>query len=138
LLETTKASLIQNPIEGVTVLGFIDDTEKSKRIASSKWIVVPPTTAEDLGLVPIEGRKTCVPSIITPVGGLSEAAGPAAIVCSNSDARALQKSLEEASEMIESDYTNRCHLAYKSLEGYLLAFSFYEDIYSGVATSIKN
>src|SRR5579883_2248811 len=56
----------------VELLGFIDEAEKARRMASSRWLVAPANTQEDMGLTPIEARSVAVPSIVTRDGGLPE------------------------------------------------------------------
>jgi len=75
----------EQQIDGLEILGFVDDATKAARMKNARWVVVPPNTKEDLGLTAIEARNLGVPCIITRDGGLPEAAGKHALVCEPDD-----------------------------------------------------
>ena len=83
-------------IQGVTMLGFVDEATKTDRMKSAKWMVVPPNTREDFGLTAVEARNLGVPCIITRDGGLPEAGGQQALICEPNEPRALAQLLEQA------------------------------------------
>lgn len=110
-------------------VGFVNSDEKSRLLASAKWNVAPAQFEEDLGLTPIEARACGVPSIVTKIGGLPEAAGPAAILCEPFSVPALQRAVERAAEMPREEYVDRCELAKSSLAAYLAPADFYQNAF---------
>ena len=84
---------------------------------------------EDLGLTPIEARSVGVPSIITRDGGLPEAGGKAALIAEPGNVEDLARCLKIAYEMEEEEYANRCHVAKKSLDDFLVPLKFYKDMF---------
>ena len=125
---TKQIAALGNP--GIQVMGHVSNSVKHATIAQSRWIVVPPNTKEDMGLTPIEGRQLKTPAIASDDGGVPESAGPSALIFPAGNVDALRNSLIEASEMSESDYTERAEIAYSSLSDYLKPLSVYKDIYS--------
>lgn len=105
--------------------GFVDHATKSARMAASKWNVAPAAFEEDLGLSPIEARSCGVPSIVSNIGGLPEAAGEVALTCLPGDIPSLRTAIETAASMDEARYQELCMRARKSLEGYLPDPDFY-------------
>lgn len=96
--------LEKHPMPSVSCLGFVDQKEKAKRIALSKWLVAPPNTNEDLGMTPIEARYLSVPCIVSRDGGIPEAAGPSAFLCDPGSIESLQAQLEHVTQIDESKY----------------------------------
>jgi len=122
-------------IVGIDLPGFLAEEEKARRMAGARWLVAPANTCEDMGLTPIEARNVGVPAIVTRDGGLPEAAGPAALLCSRGDVGELAALLERAAEMSAEEYGERAALAKESLRGYLRPLSDYVAIYERVAAS---
>jgi glycosyltransferase involved in cell wall biosynthesis len=111
------------------LLGFLEESDKARRIASAKWLVAPANTKEDMGLTPIEARSVAVPSIVTRDGGLPEAAGDNAILCEPGDVAALAQALETAARMPADEYERRATASRDSLRAYLRPMSAYVAIY---------
>jgi glycosyltransferase involved in cell wall biosynthesis len=107
--------------------GFVDHQEKVGRMASSLWNVAPAAFEEDLGLTPIEARACGVPSIVSNIGGLPEAAGEAALFCDAGDIQSLRSRLEEAAAMGPAEYELRATIAKGSLTDYLPKPRFYTE-----------
>jgi glycosyltransferase involved in cell wall biosynthesis len=120
--------------EGISVLGFLSEAEKGRRIAAAKWLVAPANTNEDMGLTPIEARSVAVPAIVTRDGGLPESGGEAALLCEPGDAVSLRAALERAASMVEEEYFARSVLAKDSLRDYLRPVRVYLDIYTQLAS----
>lgn len=110
--------------------GFVSTAEKHHLLATARWNVAPATFEEDLGLTPIEARACGVPSIVSDIGGLPEAAGPSGLLCQIGDADALRRSLESAVRMPDEEYAARSAVAKKSLEAYLPPEGFYVETFS--------
>lgn len=110
--------------------GFVSTAEKHDLLAHARWNVAPATFEEDLGLTPIEARACGVPSIVSDIGGLPEAAGPSGLLCQVGDADALRRSLEKAVRMPDEEYAARSAVAKKSLETYLPPEGFYVETFS--------
>jgi glycosyltransferase involved in cell wall biosynthesis len=128
IAETVRAEAIA----GISILGFVSEAEKYRRIANCKWLVCPPNTREDMGLTPIEARKLGVPSIVTVDGGIPESAGAHAIFCPPGNPDALARALELAAGLSEEAYRARCEGAARSLDQYLRPLQDYSDIYFSV------
>jgi len=116
-------------VQGVRFLGFVDDGEKARLLASAKWLVAPSHAHEGLGLVVLEARHAGVPCIITRHGGLPEAGGRDAIVCEPSDVPGLAAALRLAAAMPERDYELRATRTRDELTGELVPMSFYPEAY---------
>lgn len=129
LLNELKAELKANPIEGLEIMGRVEETTKYDVIRSSKWIIVPPECLEDMGLTPIEGRLLGVPAIASNIGGVPESAGRHALFFKSGNETELSQLLEQASLMEESEYLARCHGCYESLKSYLKPLDVYYKIY---------
>jgi glycosyltransferase involved in cell wall biosynthesis len=110
--------------------GFVSTAEKHDLLAHARWNVAPATFEEDLGLTPIEARACGVPSIVSDIGGLPEAAGPSGLLCQVGDADALRRSLESAARMPHEEYAARSAVAKKSLKAYLPPEGFYVETFS--------
>lgn len=120
-------------VEGIEVLGFVDETTKTERIKNARWMVVPPNTKEDFGLTAIEARHLGVPCLITRDGGLPEAGGAQALICEPNDPKALARLLEQASQMSESEYAERSRRTREELEVELVPIEFYAQSYRRLA-----
>ena len=114
--------------------GFMSHPEKIERMANARWNVAPAAFAEDLGLSPIEARACGVPSIVSNVGGLPEAAGENALLCEPGDVATLQAALEKAASMSESEYFQRSKDAKESLVFYLPKPGFYTEEFRKLLT----
>ncbi|MFD2826840.1 glycosyltransferase family 4 protein [Leeuwenhoekiella polynyae] len=111
--------------ENVRMPGFVSAATKEKLLASSKWLLAPAKTKEDLGLTPIEARNIGVPAIVTRDGGLPEAGGAAALVAEPGDVNSLLRCMSEAAAMNDEDYKLRADLAKSSLQDFLKPLDFY-------------
>ena len=112
-------------IEGVRVLGFIDEATKTVEMQNARWMVVPPNTKEDFGLTAVEARHLGVPCIITRDGGLPEAGGRRALICEPNDPGALARLLEQAAAMSEGEYAERAKRTREELLTELEPIEFY-------------
>lgn len=128
-LSRIREELIPNGVPGIELLGRVDDHEKWRRIATAKWMVVPPHTLEDMGLTPIEARNLGTPVIASRDGGLTESAGKDALFFEPGNVEALSHKLEEAACMQETSYLSLAEQSQQSLDTYLLPFSFYHQLY---------
>jgi glycosyltransferase involved in cell wall biosynthesis len=113
--------------EFMRVVGFVSTTAKHQLLASARWNVAPAAFEEDLGLTPIESRACGIPSIVSDIGGLPEAAGPAALLCRPGDVASLRRCLEHAAAMPEGEYARRAIAAKESLANYLPGAGFYAE-----------
>ena len=113
----------------IDVLGFVSDERKSDVICHSKWVVVPPHTNEDLGLVPFEARSAGVPCIVSRDGGLPEAAGRDALLCVPGSIDSLREALERAAAMSEEEYHMRSCRTKTELRDQLTPMEFYPCLY---------
>ncbi|MFT3989912.1 MAG: glycosyltransferase family 4 protein [Luteolibacter sp.] len=107
--------------------GFVDHETKAERMASSLWNVAPAAFEEDLGLSPIEARSCGVPSIVTRIGGLPEAAGNHSLLCEPGDVTSLRQALENAVGISPPDYAELANASKESLKGYLPHPGFYAE-----------
>jgi glycosyltransferase involved in cell wall biosynthesis len=110
--------------------GFVDDLTKQQYISSSRWLLAPARTQEDMGLTPIEARSVGVPAIVTRDGGLPESGGQAAIVAEPGDVADLARCMLEAAAMTDEAYRIRAELSRSSLAQYLKPIEFYRLAYS--------
>ena len=131
--EWARAYIAQYAVKGVDIVGFLSEEDKAARMAAAMWLVAPANTREDMGLTPIEARHVAVPAIVTRDGGLPEAAGPAALVCTPGDVAELALALERAAAMPPAEYRERALLARESLRTYLRPMSDYLTIYERVS-----
>jgi glycosyltransferase involved in cell wall biosynthesis len=119
-------------VTGVEMPGFIDDQAKGKRLASTRWLVAPARTREDLGLTPIEARSVGVPVIATRDGGLPESAGDAALIVEPGNLAELTAALKRAAAMSEKEYCDRAERGQNTLKDYLRPMEFYRQSYTAV------
>ncbi|MES2438932.1 MAG: glycosyltransferase family 4 protein [Verrucomicrobiota bacterium] len=113
----------------VEMPGFASAAEKEEQMSSSMWNIAPVTFPEDLGLTPIEARCCAVPSIVSRVGGLPEAAGEHALFCEPGNVESLRKCLERAATMSGEEYESRSENCKASLSTYLPQPGFYYQEY---------
>jgi glycosyltransferase involved in cell wall biosynthesis len=114
---------------GVEVVGFVTQTQKAEMIRSSKWVVVPSHTNEDLGLVPFEARNVQVPCVVTRDGGLPEAGGEQAIVCTPASVDSLRNALEQAASMEDGEYVMRAIATQSEMRTQLRPTTWYVQLY---------
>jgi glycosyltransferase involved in cell wall biosynthesis len=112
-------------IDGILLKGRVDEAERNDLIRHARWMVTPPHTKEDLGLTPIEARHVGVPCIITRDGGLPEAGGRHALVCTPGSVEELRALLETAAAMGEQDYEALCEATRRELLESLQPLSVY-------------
>ena len=122
-------AITRRKIQGVEVLGFVDEATKSNRMQNARWMVVPPNTREDFGLTAVEARNLGVPCIITRDGGLPEAGGAQALVCEPGDTVALAEALKKAANMSETEYAERATRTKAELADELAPMDFYARAY---------
>lgn len=115
--------------EFVEMPGFVMSADKEAKMSSSKWNVAPVAFPEDLGLTPIEARCCKVPSIVSRVGGVPEAAGDQALFCEPGDVNSLRLALELATAMSDEEYIARSEACHASLRSYLPQPGFYYQEY---------
>ncbi len=131
LKEPILALIKELGLPSVKLPGFVDVATKERLLASTRWLLAPANTKEDLGLTPIEARNVSVPSIVTRDGGLPEAGGPAALVAEPGDVADLARCMRLAADMGDQEYRERSELAKASLADYLRPLSFYRAAYNG-------
>jgi glycosyltransferase involved in cell wall biosynthesis len=124
-----KAFVERHQIRGVKLHGFVSEAEKHEVMGRARFVVVPPNTQEDFGLVPLEARSLRVPCLITRDGGVPEAAGAHCLSCEPGDVDGLATLLREAVSMSEADYRHLATAAHDSLEGELVRPEFYAETY---------
>lgn len=124
-----KVMALVDDLKLTTVIfpGFVDDDQKEKIIGSSKWLLAPAKTKEDLGLTPIEARSVGVPSIVTRDGGLPESGGPSALIAEPGNVDSLLACMIDASQMSEEDYESRSSIGKESLKSFLKPIEFYRE-----------
>ena len=114
----------------VQMPGFVDDDAKQRYVASTRWLLAPARTQEDMGLTPIEARSVGVPAIVTRDGGLPESGGQAALIAEPGDVADLARCMQEAAAMTQEDYRVRGELSRSSLAQYLRPMEFYRAAYA--------
>ena len=119
----------QKNIKGVTLTGFVSETERYHYTREAKWMVTPPHTNEDLGLTPLEARSVGVPCIATLDGGVPETAGKNALFCKPGCVDSLAKCLQEAIEMSEAEYEQKALLTKDGLKDYVRPLDQYAENY---------
>ncbi len=127
-----EALIRQLDLHSVHIHGQVSDADKFRHITSSRWLVAPPRTREDLGLTPIEARALRIPVIASRDGGLPEAAGKSALYFNPGDVDGLARALRIAANMGESEYRQRATDGFDSLQTFLRPLSDYTTIYSAV------
>jgi len=132
-LKSKVQSLLKSlGVLGVETPGFIDAQSKAKRLVSSRWLVAPSNTREDLGVTPIEARSVGVPVIVTRDGGLPESGGDAALIVEPGNVEALTNALRQAAAMGEDEYLERAERGWKTLKDYLRPMKFYRQSYAAI------
>ncbi|SEL25044.1 glycosyltransferase [Parapedobacter koreensis] len=116
-----------NLLNKINLPGFMNEDDKNILLASSKWLLAPANTKEDLGLTPIEARSVGVPAIVSNDGGLPEAGGPAAMIVNPGDVDDLCRKMESAINMHEETYKHHAQLARESLKSFLKPIKFYRE-----------
>jgi glycosyltransferase involved in cell wall biosynthesis len=136
-LRSKVESLIKNlGVNGIEMPGFIDDQNKADRLASSRWLVAPARTREDLGLTPIEARSVGVPVIVTRDGGLPEAGGDAALIVEPGNIEELTDTLKQAASMSDEEYCERAERGRETLKDYLRPMEFYRESYAAIMNKV--
>jgi glycosyltransferase involved in cell wall biosynthesis len=126
-------SLVTNlRVRGVEMPGFLDEKSKAKLLASSRWLVAPARTREDLGLTPIEARSVGVPVIVSRDGGLPESGGESAIVVEPGNIEELTNALKLAASMSDEEYRERGEQGRITLNDYLRPMDFYRQSYTAL------
>jgi len=115
--------------EYVAMPGFVSAAVKEQQMSAARWNVAPVAFPEDLGLTPIEARCCGVPSIVSRIGGLPEAAGEQALFCEPGNVASLRRSLEQAAGMSDAEYEQRARICKESLLTYLPPVGFYYQEY---------
>jgi glycosyltransferase involved in cell wall biosynthesis len=136
-LEPEVRKAVQAAGDSIRLAGYVTDDEKIKMLSSSRWNIAPQTIAEDQGMTPLEARICGVPSIVSNIGGLPEAAGPGALLSEPGDSLSLTQKIQEAVELSESDYVARCEANSKELESYVVPLSYYCKLYERVVDERK-
>jgi glycosyltransferase involved in cell wall biosynthesis len=132
-LRPAVESLIVNlGVKGVEMPGFIDARSKAKRLASSRWLVAPARTREDMGVTPIDARSFGVPVIVTRDGGLPESGGEAALLVEPGNIEELTGALRLAASMSDEEYCERGERGRISLKDYLRPMEFYRESYTAL------
>jgi glycosyltransferase involved in cell wall biosynthesis len=129
LKEWAELFVKEYQLAGVSFLGFVNESEKVNIMSTVKWIVVPPSENEDLGLTPIEGRLCSTPIIISQSGGLPEAAGKACISSIPNSDESLKEKLVEAAKMSEEEYGIYTQACERSLDVFFQAPIIYKKLY---------
>ena len=119
-------------VKGVEMPGFVNAQSKTKRLASSRWLVAPSNTREDMGVTPIEARSVGVPVIVTRDGGLPESGGKAALIVEPGNVEELTDALKLAASMSDEEYCERGERGWKTLKDYLRPMEFYRKSYNAV------
>lgn len=131
-LKPVVLDLIQElGLTGVRMPGFVDDSQKEQYLASTRWLLAPARTQEDLGLTPIEARSVGVPAIVTRDGGLPEAGGQSALIAEPGDVADLARCMKQAAQMSEAEYARRGRTGQQTLTDFLKPMTFYRNAYAG-------
>lgn len=115
--------------DSVELPGFLNEHDKADYIRRSRFVVIPPHTSEDFGLVAIEARHLGLPCLITRDGGLPEAAGEYCLSCIPGDIESLKSLLLRAASMTSDEYQALASSAHQSLERDLVKPQLYETTY---------
>lgn len=129
LRQKIEARVGELGLQGVEMPGFTSEQEKGGRIRRSRFVVIPPNTNEDFGLVAIEARHLGVPCLITRDGGVPEAAGKHSLSCAPGDVDGLTALLRQAAAMPDADYHRLASAAHTTLEAELVRPEFYQRTY---------
>lgn len=122
-----------NGMRGVHRHGFVEESVKHRIMGGAKFVVVPPNTQEDFGLVPLEARSLRVPCLITRDGGVPEAAGQHCLSCEPGDVEGIAELLRQAAAMPDEEYRRLATEAHQSLAGELVRPEFYAGVYREMA-----
>jgi glycosyltransferase involved in cell wall biosynthesis len=122
-------------VTGVEMPGFLEEKSKAKRVASSRWLVAPSNTREDMGVTPIEARSAGVPVIVTRDGGLPESGGEAALIVEPGNIEQLSSALKLAASMSDEEYCERGERGRSTLKNYLRPIEFYRNSYASLYNS---
>jgi glycosyltransferase involved in cell wall biosynthesis len=128
-LKNEILNIISNSGVSIYTPGFVSDDIKIDLISKSKWLVAPANGQEDLGLTPIEARNLGVPSIVSNDGGLTQSAGPYALVSIPGNIDSLLSCLLKASSMNDNDYDFICKKTKETLSDLIKPLSFYRHEY---------
>jgi glycosyltransferase involved in cell wall biosynthesis len=132
-LKQEVQSLVANlGVKGVDMPGFVDAQTKARRLASSRWLVAPARTREDMGVTPIDARSFGLPVIVTRDGGLPESGGEAALIVTPGNIEELTAALKLAASMSQEEYCERGERGRKSLKDYLRPMKFYRESYAAM------
>jgi glycosyltransferase involved in cell wall biosynthesis len=126
-LKNKIMNMISNVGSEIHTPGFVSDEVKTELMSQSKWLVAPANTNEDLGLTPIEARSMGVPSIVTNDGGLTQAAGPYALVAIPGDVDSLLLCILKAAQMKEEEYDCISKKSKESLADLIKPITFYKN-----------
>jgi glycosyltransferase involved in cell wall biosynthesis len=129
LLESLRANIEREHIQGVTLTGFVTDAEKYRYIRQSRWLVVPPNTKEDMGLTPFEARSQGVPCVVTRDGGVPEVAGPSALLCEPGDVASLAEALQKAVSLDDQTYETVAQQTFEAMAAEQVSWSSYDTLY---------
>jgi glycosyltransferase involved in cell wall biosynthesis len=127
--EKVHALLKEYNLHDVLLPGFVDNLEKERILASTKWILAPAKTQEDLGLTPIEARSVGVPAIVTRDGGLPESGGPSALIAEPGNVDDLVRCMRIAVGMSAKDYQDRSFQGKEELKTFLKPMEFYKQAF---------
>jgi len=116
-------------ITGIEIKGRVDEATRNSAIRHARWLVAPPNTNEDLGLTPIEARHVGVPCIITRDGGLTEAGGRHALICTPGSVEELCTLLETAAAMGDQEYAALSEATRRELLESMVPMSVYPGHY---------
>jgi len=119
LREEVLRTIQEKGIQGVTLPGFVSESERYGFTREAKWMVTPPHTKEDLGLTPLEARSVGVPCIASTDGGVQETAGPHAFFCKPGDIDSLVECMKNVIQMKDSQYQELSRLAKVDLDRYV-------------------
>jgi len=135
LLDKLTKSCQNDPINGLTITGFVSEEEKFQRIGASRWHITPPCTFEDMGLTPLEARSVGVPCIVSDDGGVPEVCGPGAIVVRRGDVDSLRDAIEKVTEMSSGTYEGISKQTFFALQRELRTGEFYRQAFLNLYNS---
>ena len=118
--------------KGVTLTGFVSETERYHFTREAKWMVTPPPM--NLGLTPLEARSVGVPCIAT-LDGSSRDCRKDALFCKPGCVDSLAKCLQEAIEM--SGDMSKNSLIKDGLKDYVRPLDQYAENYLQLLSEIE-
>ncbi|MCP9929771.1 glycosyltransferase [Cyanobium sp. AMD-g] len=121
----------------VNTPGFVSEVDKAEFIRRSRFVVIPPNTSEDFGLVALEARHLGIPCLITLDGGVPEAAGQYSLCCQPGDVFELRALLQQAAAMDDQSYMALARAAHASLRQELVTPDFYADTYQSMLPAVN-